>query len=78
MDEAESRDGVAPPSPVTTSLGVRVSHGSHGACDHWSLSGTAPATGRALARVVTWLRAPAGEAEVVTGTAGLLHVIVPR
>jgi hypothetical protein len=78
MDVAEARDGVAPPAPVSTSLGVRVSHGSQGGCEHWSLSGAAPATERALARVVMWLRAPAGEAEVVTGTAGLLHVVIPR
>jgi hypothetical protein len=77
LREAESRSRVSPPAPLSTSLGVRVSYGSEHGCEHWSLSGTAPATGRAVARVVLWLRSPVGEAEVVNGPAGLLHVVIP-
>jgi prolipoprotein diacylglyceryltransferase len=78
LREAESRSSVSPPDPLSTSLGLRVSHGSGHGCEHWSLSGAAPATERALARVVLWLRSPGGEAEVVAGPAGVLHVVIPR
>jgi prolipoprotein diacylglyceryltransferase len=78
LREAESRSSVSPPAPLATSLGVRVSYGSQHGCEHWSVSGTAPATGRALARVILWLRSPVGEAEIVRGPAGLLHVVIPR
>ena len=48
---------------VSTSLGLRISYGSDGGCDHWSLSGASPATARALARAVVWLRRPEADAE---------------
>jgi hypothetical protein len=66
------------PAVVSTSLGLRVSYGTDGGCDHWSLSGASPATARALAAAVLWLRRPGAEAELIPGPEGLLHIVVPR
>lgn len=78
LREAESRSATSPPAPVSTSLGVRISYGAGHGCEHWSVSGAGPATQRALARVILWLRSPVGEAEVVSGPVGLMHVVIPR
>jgi hypothetical protein len=75
---AEARDGAVPPDLHATSLGLRVTHGTGGGCEHWSLSGAALPAERALARVIVWLRRPDADAELVSGPEGVLHVVIPR
>jgi hypothetical protein len=78
LGDVEPRPAGGPPAILSTSLGLRVSHGFDGGCEHWSLSGATPPATRTLARVVLWLRRPGAEAEVVSGPEGIVHVVVPR
>lgn len=72
----ERDDGVT--TVVTTSLGLRVSHGTAGAIEHWSLSGVSGRTALLVSRVVLYLRHPTGDAQTVTGTAGVVHLVIAR
>jgi Prolipoprotein diacylglyceryl transferase len=68
----------SPSTVVSTSLGLRISFGTGGGCDHWTLSGASPPAARALAHTVLWLRRPDADAEILRGPADLLHVVVPH
>jgi prolipoprotein diacylglyceryltransferase len=76
----ELLDALAAPEArvVRTSCGVLVSSGWAGERPHYTLSGAALGARRArlLARAILWQRHPGSPAHLVTGPAGVFHVVV--
>src|SRR4051812_20040407 len=78
LGRAEAGGVNSVPKVLSTSLGLRVTYGTGGGVDHWTLSGATPTAAQAMARVILSTRRPDADAELVRGPGDLLHVVVPR